>query len=163
HAELCRLQGEGPLGHYDTLHFSPDGRFLVQRCRAAGGWRGRLWKLGAEPTVVLPAADEGWDFSPGSRQVAVTHRKGRPIWIHDTETGRELRRFGVRDDPGCLLRWNPRRPLLAMTNRTVWRTIDVETGEVVVEVAGNGTGWLDWHPEGRILAVSNDRKICLWD
>src|SRR5262249_9186150 len=130
HAELCRLEGEGPLDYYDTLRFSPDGRFLVQHCRTPAGWRARLWKLdGAEPPVVLSAADGAWDFSPDSRQVAVTHGKDRQIWIHETETGRELRRFGFRDDPGWRLRWNPRRPLLAMINGTGWRTINVETGE----------------------------------
>jgi serine/threonine protein kinase/WD40 repeat protein len=165
HAELCRLPGDGPLDYYDTLRFSPDGRFLVQQCRVAAGWHGRLWKLGAEPTVVLSAADGCWAFSPDSRQVAVPWTKDREIRIHDTETGRELRRFGFRDAP-CWggLRWNPRRPLLAMCTGTRWRTINAETGEVVAEVAGNGLGWLDWHPEGRILAVSTDHnKICLWD
>jgi serine/threonine protein kinase/WD40 repeat protein len=164
HAELCRLPGEGPLDWYDTLRFSPDGRFLVQNCGTPAGRHGRLWKLGAEPTVVLDAADGAWDFSPDSRQVVVTHGKDRQIWIHDTETGGELRRLGVRDDPGWwALRWNPRRPLLAMTSGTVWRTIKVETGEVVAEGAGNGLEGFDWHPEGRILAVSTDRKIWLWD
>jgi serine/threonine protein kinase/WD40 repeat protein len=166
HAEVCpRLPSEGPLGYYDTLRFSPDGRFLVQQCRTPAGWPTRLWKLGAEPTVVLSAAGGTWDFSPDSRQVAVPFIKDREIRIHDTETGRELRRFRFPDDPGWILRWNPRRPLLAMIkpNGTGWRTINVETGEVAPGVAGNGLGWLDWHPEGRILAVQTDRKICLWD
>jgi serine/threonine protein kinase len=80
HAELCRLEGEGPLGFTDTLRFSPDGRFLVQHCRTAAGWRARLWKLdGAEPTVVLSAAPSGaWDFSPDSRQVAIRERGQAP-------------------------------------------------------------------------------------
>src|SRR5262249_37410410 len=69
HAELCRLPGEGPLDWYDTLRFSPDGRFLVQQCHTAVGWRSRLWKLdGAKPVVMLAAAWKGWDFSPDSRQ-----------------------------------------------------------------------------------------------
>ncbi len=163
HAELCCLAGKGPLDYYDTLRFSPDGRFLVQNCRTPAGWHSRLWKLGAKPTVVLSADDGAWDFSPDSRQVAVNHGKDRQIRIHDTETGRELRRFGSLDDSVWGLRWNPRRPLLAMTSGTRWRTINVETGEAVAEGAGNGLSWLDWHPEGRILAVATDRKICLWD
>ena len=94
HAELYRLRGEGPLDWYDTLRFSPDGRFLVQQCRTPAGWHGRLWKLdGAEPSVVLPGADGGWDFSPDSRQVAIPFTKDREIRIYDTETGRELRRL----------------------------------------------------------------------
>ena len=50
---------------------SPDGQFLVQHCRTATGLHRRLWKLdGAEPAVVLSAANEAWDFSPDSRQLA---------------------------------------------------------------------------------------------
>src|SRR5262249_19565584 len=106
HAELCRLPGEGPLDSADTLCFSPDGRFLVQQCRTAAGWRGRLWKLdGTKPAVVLSGADGGWELSPDSRQCAVPH-KDRSIRIHDTETGRELRRFRFQHDAGWKLRWN---------------------------------------------------------
>jgi serine/threonine protein kinase len=111
HTELGRLQGEGPLAGYDTLLFSPDGRFLVQKCRIAAGWRSRLWKLdGAEPAVVLSTAG-AFEFSPDSRQCAVA--EAREIRIHDPETGRELRRFRFQHDVGWRLRWNPRRPLLA--------------------------------------------------
>src|SRR5262249_46565578 len=93
HTEVCRVPGVGPLDWYDTLRFSPDGRFLVQQCRTATGWRSRLWKLdGAEPAVVLSAGDgvgAVWAFSPDSRQCAVPHIKDREVRIHATETGRE--------------------------------------------------------------------------
>jgi serine/threonine protein kinase/WD40 repeat protein len=166
HAELYHLPGVGALDFSETLRFSPNGRFLVQHFRTTGGWRNRLWKLdGAEPKVVLSAADGAWDFSPDSRQVAVPHVKDREIRIHATETGRELRRFRFQKDIGWRLRWNPWRPLLAVINGTALRTINVKTGAVVAEAAvPGGSNWLDWHPEGRLLAVAtNDRKICLWD
>jgi serine/threonine protein kinase/WD40 repeat protein/Tfp pilus assembly protein PilF len=166
HAELCRLPGVGPLDWYDTLHFSPDGRFLVQRCRTAAGWRSRLWRLdGREPAEMLALAGSAWDFSPDSRRCAVFDHQARALRIHDLEGGRELRRFRF-DDPGGRLRWNPRRPLLAQCLPTGWRTIDVETGKVVAELAvPGGCTWLAWHPEGRLLATSNDttRQITVWD
>jgi WD40 repeat protein len=166
HAELCRLPGEGPLDWYDTLRFSPDGRFLLQHCRTAAVWRSRLWKLNeGEPVVMLAAASIDWDFSPDSRQGAVFDHQAREVRIHDLETGRELRRFRF-DAAGGRLRWNPRRPLLAQCIPTGWRTIDVETGKVVAEgsVPG-GCSSLAWHPEGRLLAADNptNRHITIWD
>jgi serine/threonine protein kinase/WD40 repeat protein len=172
HAELCpRLPGEGPLAGYDTLRFSPDGRFLVQHCQSAAGWRIRLWKLdGGEPVVTLTATSERcvWEFSADSRQVAVPHGKDREVWIHDTETGRELRRFRFQDGPGQQLRWNPRRPLLAAHTSTGWQTIDVETGKIVAQATvPGGCDFLAWHPEGRLLACASyadgTYMITIWD
>jgi serine/threonine protein kinase len=177
HTELCRLPGEGPLDRYDTLRFSPDGRFLVQRCQTAAGWRFRLWKLdGAGPAVVLSAGQSRWEFSPDSRQCAVFDLQRRELRIYDLENldmGGVLQRFQYHDpghwqDNGGYqwLRWNPRRPLLAQVTPTGWRTMDVETGKVVAKEAGpGGCRWLAWHPEGRLLAVVSDAKhqITIWD
>jgi WD40 repeat protein len=122
-----------------------------------------LWKLGAEPVVVLSARGPTWDFSPDSRKCAVVDSEAHQIRIHDPETGRELRRFPYEGEV-AILRWNPRRPVLAIASPTGWRTISVETGEVVAEAAVPGCNRLDWHPEGRLLAVDTpDRKIRLWD
>jgi YD repeat-containing protein len=166
HAELCRLPGEGPLDWYDTLRFSPDGRFLVQQCHTPAGWRHRLWKLDeSEPRVVLAAPATAWDLSPDSRQCAVFDHQAREMRIHDSQTGRELRRFRYDGSGGGQLRWNPVRPTVAQNIPTGWRTIDVETGQVVAERAvPGGCTRLAWHPEGRLLAVTNDtRKITIWD
>jgi serine/threonine protein kinase/WD40 repeat protein len=166
HTELCRVPGDGPLAWFDTLRFSPDGRFLVQHCDTPAGWRGRLWKLhGAEPTAVLTLTNAGFEFSPDSRRCAVFDRSAQVLRIHDPETGRELRRFHC-DGTDWWMRWNPRRPLLAACNRTGWRTISVETGEVMAEVAVPGDlRYLAWHPEGRLLAMVNEttRQITIWD
>jgi WD40 repeat protein/tRNA A-37 threonylcarbamoyl transferase component Bud32 len=167
HAELCRLLGEGPLDWYDTLRFSPDGRFLVQTCHTAAGWRSRLWKLdGAEPVRMLTVPASGWDFRPDSGHCAVLDVQARELRIYDLETGRELRRFPCELD--SRLRWNPRRPLLAMGTPTGWRTINVETGEMVDVPVSGGCDTLAWHPEGRLLAAAaNDsdptHKITIWD
>jgi serine/threonine protein kinase/WD40 repeat protein len=168
HTELCRLPGEGPQDWGDSLHFSPDGRFLVQECRTSTGYRSRLWKLdGPKPMVVLRSRKWGWEFGPDSRQCAAFDSQARELRIHDLETGRELRRFRY-DVADCgWLRWNPRCPLLAQCTPTGWRTIDVETGKVVAEGAvPGGCTWLAWHPEGRLLATAGDRnstKMTIWD
>jgi WD40 repeat protein/tRNA A-37 threonylcarbamoyl transferase component Bud32 len=163
HTELCRLAGEGRLDGFDR--FSPDGRFLVQQCRAPAGWRCRLWKLdGAKPAVMLSAGESTWEFSPDSRQCAVFDHQAREMRIYDLETGRKLRRFQC-DHAGCL-RWNPRRPLLAHCTPTGWRTINVETGKVVAEATIPGIcQQVAWHPEGRLLAAHNDttHQITIWD
>jgi WD40 repeat protein len=165
HTELCRLPGGGPLDAYDALRFSPDGRLLVQQCRTAGGSRSRLWKLdGTEPAVVLSLGPSAWEFSPDSRQCAVFDRPARQMRICDPETGRVLRRFPC--DGVIRMRWNPRRPLLAGAISTGWRTFNVETGEVAAEVTFPGDcSWVDWHPEGRLLAANNNRthQITIWN
>jgi serine/threonine protein kinase/WD40 repeat protein len=168
HTELCLLRGDGPLDWYETLRFNPDGRCLVQVCGNPPRRRQRLWKVdGTEHAVMLTfAADGAWAFSPNCRQVAVPFPKDREIRIHDTETGHELRRFQFQHDVGWMLCWNPRRPLLAENTSTGWRTINVETGEVVAEASGSaGCTRVAWHPEGRLLAAANDdtRQITIWD
>jgi WD40 repeat protein len=166
HTELCRLRGEGPQGWYDTLRFSPDGRFVVQRYNTPVGWRSRLWKLdGAEPAVVLSGPEGGWEFCPDSRQCAVNYHKDQEIRIHDPETGRELQRFRYNGSLGPF-RWNPRHALLAVSTTTGWRTVNVETGEVAAAGAVPGVcTQIAWHPEGRLLAANNEttRQITIWD
>jgi WD40 repeat protein/Tfp pilus assembly protein PilF len=54
---------------------------------------------------------------------------------------------------------------VATTNSTIVELIDVDTGAIRGElrIPGNAT-WLDWHPDGEILAVSGqDRRIYLVD
>jgi serine/threonine protein kinase/WD40 repeat protein len=169
HTELYRLPGEGSDWYLETLPFSPDGRFQVQRCKSDAGWQCQLWKLdGAEQRRVLSASNTWtWAFSPDSRQIAIIQGKDRAIRVHDTDSGHELRRFRFQHEPGSMLRWNPRRPLLAEATSSGWRTINTETGEVVGEEASGIAGFirLAWHPEGRLLAMANDatRQITIWD
>jgi WD40 repeat protein len=169
HTELCRLPGQGPLDWYDTLRFSPDGRFLVQTGPKSvvglAGWRARLWKLdGPKPVVVLAVPGRDWDFSPDSQRCAVFDHQARELRIHHPETGRELRRFRYNGSPGQL-RWNPRRPQVAQCTPTGWRTVNIETGEVVAAGTVPGFYRLAWHPEGRLLATANwsTRQIAIWD
>ena len=163
-AELLRLPGLGPLNDFIGLEFSPDGRFLHRCYRRDGQWRGNLCRIdGPRPVVVLDAAYYGFAFSPDSRQLAAAY-PGGALCFYDVASGRELRRFPFKD-VGGLLRWNPRAPQVAMHSGNSFRSVQVETGQILAEWAvPGGPDWMDWHPAGRVVAVSSrDGKIHLWD
>jgi WD40 repeat protein len=166
--ELLTLPGAGWVDPYDGLMFSPNGRFLHQRCRTAHGWRSRVWKLDETRPVALLDDDHcGFAFSPDGREWAAYYPEGS-LRVCDASSGKELRgwRLDFPHDRPCLA-WNPRRPLLVAFSRSrpVW-VVNTGTGRVEWEIPMPGeNAWADWHPEGRLLAVSLDseRKIRLWD
>jgi serine/threonine protein kinase/WD40 repeat protein len=164
-AELLPLPGLGPLHDYLGLQFSPDGRFLHRFYRRDGQWRGNLCRIdGPRPVVLLDAAYQGGvAFSPDSRQLAAAY-PGIALCFYDVASGRELRRFPLKDVDACG-RWNPRAPQVAIYCGKFIRVVHVETGQILAEWAVPGRpDWMDWHPAGRVLAVSTyDLKIRLWD
>jgi serine/threonine protein kinase/WD40 repeat protein len=156
--ELFHLPAVKPLHSYNGLKFSPDGKLLRQAYPADRGYHLRLWKLdGTQPTVVLDQNVLAFGFRPDSQQYAVGQVDGS-IRICDAASGQEVKRFqpppiaGLRE-----LVWNPRLPQIALYSSASWRIMDSNTGELQPEVtiAGN-IFWLNWHPEGRLLAVSTD-------
>jgi WD40 repeat protein len=164
-ATLLILPRLGPLHDLDGLQFSPDGRFLHRKYRRDGKEHGNLCRIdGPQPVEVLDGMYDGFAFSPDSRQLAAADGDGR-LCFYDTASGRELRRFHFKEEPGAL-RWNPRAPQLALCNGKRLRIVNVENGHVLAEwdVPGRGDFWMDWHTDGRLLAVSaRDSKIHLWD
>jgi serine/threonine protein kinase/WD40 repeat protein len=165
--ELLRLPGGGLVDAYRGLQFSPDGRFLHQRCAVRGGWRSRLWDLeGLRPRAVLDDEHCNLAFRPDGCQCAAAY-PDRTIRFFETASGRELWRFPHALDPSCLLCWNPRLPQLLLCAGTSLGLMNVETGEVAAVGPKITTGHIsnvDWHPEGRLLAVADsDMTIHLWD
>jgi serine/threonine protein kinase/WD40 repeat protein len=166
-AELLRLPGIGVLHAYDGLRFGPDGRLLHQVCHVGQGLRARLWKLdGPQPVAVLDDDYRGFAFRPDGRQLAAGYADGT-IRLYDTESGQEVRRFSPGIPNIGFLSWNPKLPQIALGLPHAWRLLDANTGLVqpAAPVPGGFTQ-LDWHPEGRLLAVSTqhpDSKICLFD
>ncbi len=157
--ELFRLPGEGVIDNYGGMAFSPDGRFLHQRRTTANGLRSRLWSLeGPEPVLLPPKDYGGCAFSPDGRQFAAAYPDDS-VRLYDLPGGCEQRRYrvvGLR--PGRFLYWNPRRPLLAIDGERGYRLLDLETGQVQPEVpVPGGISWMDWHPEGRVLAVGGNQ------
>src|SRR5262249_39491926 len=163
--ETHRLPGVGPPYSYLAVWFSPDGRFLHQMCHADQGVRARLWKVdGPRPIAVLEDDHISFAFRPDSRQLAAGYADGS-IRLYDTESGQEVRGFRTRVAKVECMWWNPKLPQIALCTRGAWRLLDVDTGQVhpAVPVPG-GVSWADWHPEGRLLAVSSQgAKIYLWD
>jgi serine/threonine protein kinase/WD40 repeat protein/Tfp pilus assembly protein PilF len=162
-SELIRLPGFGPCSDYEGLSFSPDGRFL--HVRHAVNSQRRLWKLdGTEPVLVIDDRYDVGEFSPDSRRLAVSFNDGT-VRLLDTETGKEARRIAADLGPNPALRWNPKRSELVARSLTQWRLIDADTGECGPIVNANSASWMAWHPEGRLLAMTDERqrKIALWD
>jgi WD40 repeat protein len=163
-AELLRLPSLGPLDGYTGLEFSPDGHFLHRHYRRDGQERSNLCRIdGPQPVVVLDAAYDGFAFSPDGRQLAAFYPHDT-LCFYDVASGRELRRFPFKEAAGWL-RWNPRTPQLAKCSGNGLRILHVETGQVLAEwTVPARIDSIDWHPGGRLLAVSTrDHKIYLWD
>jgi serine/threonine protein kinase/WD40 repeat protein/Tfp pilus assembly protein PilF len=162
--ELFALPGAGPSTGYEGLRFSPDGRFL--HVIAVPQRRGRLWKLdGPRPALVADDDHGGFAFSPDSNRLAAAYPDGTVVFL-DCETGKALRRFSGVASGNEGLQWNPKSTEVAVWSRSSWRLLDAETGRLdpLTAVPG-GISWVAWHPDGRLLAVSNntDFKITLWD
>jgi WD40 repeat protein len=165
-AVLLRLPSLGPLLDYAGLEFSPDGRFLHRAFRRDGKVLGNLCRIdGPKAVQVLDKPYEGFAFSPDSRQLAAFHPDGGALCFYDVVSGRELRRFLFKEEEVAFLRWNPHAPQLAKCGGNRLLIVHVETGQVLAEwAAPSRIAWLDWHPGGRLLAVSTyDHKIHLWD
>ena len=159
-AELLQLPGEGPLTEYAGLAFSPDGRFLMQCCQSAQGFRRHFWNLdGPRPVIVLSGLST-YAFSPDGRQFVAGHADGS-IRLHDLETGRELNRYQVAGFTPISLAWNPRRPQLEVCdNRSAYHLLDLATGKFEAAVSvPRGISSSDWHPGGNLLATGNDHDI----
>jgi serine/threonine protein kinase/WD40 repeat protein/Tfp pilus assembly protein PilF len=171
--ELLQLPGGGTVSREEDLEFSPDGRFLHHARRVQKGFRSRMWDLAAPgPKAVLDDEHFQLAFSPDGRQCAACYSRDRTIRTLETASGRELRRFRLDVDlayPYLHLAWNPRLPqLLIGTGRDLW-LLDLNTGQVARVAPGflDEYDWEQWHPDGRILAVSgsknDERQIHLWD
>jgi WD40 repeat protein/Tfp pilus assembly protein PilF len=167
--QLLQLPGGGSVWSYGDLQFSPDGRFLHQRCRLQGGYRSRLWNLdGPKPITVLDDEHAALAFAPDSRQCAAFFSRDRSIRILETASGSELRRFRLDVELDDLL-WNPKLPQLSIRSfRGGSWLLDLDTGKVAsVGPKLDHYDWVDWHPDGRMLAVSGQKNheplIYLWD
>ncbi|HEY7308776.1 MAG TPA: WD40 repeat domain-containing serine/threonine protein kinase [Gemmataceae bacterium] len=164
--ELLHLPGGGRVDQYTGLQFSPDGRFLHHICNTPRGIRSRLWDLAApQPQAVLDDDHGRLAFRPDSRQFAATY-PDRTLRLFEAASGRELRRFSAGAQPIVYLHWNPRFPQVLLHTQASLRLLNVDTGEVseVGPKLPSRVSCAAWHPEGRLLALSDSsRKIHLWD
>ena len=102
-----------------------------------------------------------WD----SRQFAVTNMADPSVRVHDTTTGKEVRRLPL-DVPYVLLAFRPGSSDLAVGGGKVVRVFDLDAGNVPLRALSHPEYIysIAWHPDGRTLATTcNDLRIRLWD
>jgi serine/threonine protein kinase/WD40 repeat protein len=159
--ELFRFK---PPGGGGQMGISPDGRFLYQ----SSGGKGWLYRLDRKREVDIPLGDtRAATFSPDSQQVAVSCAD-HSIRLYETESGQEIKRYPIGKPLGDLF-WNPKRRLLAVRYHpwTGYGLLNLDTGAFDQRHGlPNLIFWMDWHPDGRILALSEggqDFRILLHD
>jgi WD40 repeat protein/tetratricopeptide (TPR) repeat protein len=157
---LQQLPAEGPVEGYLGLEFSPDGRLLHRMCLNK---HSTLFRLDGAQVVPLVPNHYHLAFRPDGRQFAAGYGDGS-VLLYDSDSGKELRRFATGLQGRLHLRWNPQLPALALLSANEIRLLDLETGTVCRLPAPAKVNWVDWHPHGRVLAVSgSDAKIYLCD
>src|SRR5262249_51131610 len=142
----------------------PDGRFVHHRCQLRSGWSTKLWTLDGEKPVVLVNGYQCIAFRADSRQAAISYDDGT-VRILDLPSGKEVARWhdGLT---GCIIRWNPKLAQLALRGGRLLKVVDVETGNVQMEkqfAASQMVTSLGWHPDGHIIACSDEPRIILLD
>lgn len=174
HVEVARLACPGGVEYYDGLKFSPDGRYLYQRCSqtSRSGLRPRclVWDLSTSPAIaVLDEVCFAVDFNGDSSAVALGFDDGT-VQIHDLPSGARRQQFQA-GGAKPYVKWNPVLPRLAMrfvapgtsANARI-RIVDIHTGEMLREKSEfDHWGNLSWHPDGRLLALSNFLSVMIWD
>ena len=133
--EIASLPSSGRIA-WAGLLFSPDGRFLQHRF--ADG-RVKLWKLdGAEPVVVFedqvssPGPESRASFRRDSRQLAVSNPEDRSVRIHDTTTGKLVRRLPLAL-PAVHLAFRPGSPHLAVSGGKAVCVFDLDAGDIPLQ------------------------------
>jgi serine/threonine protein kinase/WD40 repeat protein len=167
--EEARLKVDGALGGYDGIRFSHDGAFLHARYVTSGGNAGRCWDLRTSPPIPVVDHDLGpFAFEPNGHLCAAAFADGS-VRIVDLLSGTERRGFPgvVENDPAWMMEWSPQQPHLAILSEHLLRILDAETGQILMSKTSEGKlfGHVDWHPGGRMIAVSVSRmyQIVLLD
>ena len=165
---LDRLSGSGLRATF--VRFSPDGRYLAAKHEEEGiGAELAIYDLARQaPTLRVPNGmhEQALDFSPDGRSVAAGRRDGS-IVLYDLASGRESRRL----PPGAIprtIRFDPSGRRIAVASPNSDPTVQVrrvDDGRVEAEWAReSGASSVDWHPQGRWIAVGGeDGRIHLID
>ena len=159
--EIYRLAGISPGNYRPAL--SPDGGYVT--VFDAGRGRVYVWNLARAdvPRVLnVPAVGDAC-FSPDSRQLALQEPDGA-ISLFDLATSTMVRRLPKLPSV-CNLAFHPGGRRLAVSCSSFAQALDLETGKVFWQknLAARSSGWAQWHPAGKTLAVGDGDGISLWD
>ncbi|HSL20321.1 MAG TPA: caspase family protein [Vicinamibacterales bacterium] len=137
----------------------PEARLLtVLRVPMDAGHEGQLFALALSPDgkTVAAAGWTGWDWE----------RQGS-IYLFDVASGDLVRRFGGLNETISALAWSPDGQHLAvgLQSRGGFRVLRADTGAVVVDDPqyNDKLQDLDFSPHGRIVAVSLDGMVRLYE
>jgi WD40 repeat protein/serine/threonine protein kinase len=182
-AEICRLPAPGPGETFST--FSPDGRVLavmhpgrglVQVWTVVGKEAADVSKPsdavpGTEPAKVLDETWYSWGgfcFSPDSRQVAL-QRSDLSAGVFDLATAKCVKRLPLVDGVERFA-FNRKGGQFAIASEGAAQVLDLQTGMATWQrPRAGGRPWLEWHPDGKTLAVGESMAdgsgdiISLWD
>ena len=155
--EIGQFAGYEPP--YDSLEFSPDGRFLFVAC-GPGHTRVEVVDLKRKEVFLrLPQLKfRAVDFSADSRLVAISYdqpNSNYPVRVFDLTLRKEVRSFDHGSLP-YIISFHPKQSNLLLTsdeNPTV-RVWDVAEGRVVQSFTHpDGVQGICWHPDGHMLAT----------
>jgi WD40 repeat protein len=137
----------------------PETRLLsVLRVPIDEGHEGQLFALAVSPdgTTVAAAGWTGWDWE-----------KQGSIYLFDLASGDLVRRYGGLNETVSALAWSPDGQYLAvgLQSRGGFRVLRADTGEVVAHDPqfNDKLQDLDFSPQGRIVAVSLDGMVRLYE
>ncbi len=157
--DQVRLPGNGlPVM---MVRFSRDGRYLAVKHQERGEVVLVVWDTRrAAKLLDVPAGVYGdaCDFHPDGRMLAAGRRDGS-IVLYDLDRGRELRRFPPGPVPQSI-RFDPTGRRLVTVSPGARDGIlvrDVKDGTIAARWAlPEREHAVDWHPDGRWIAVGND-------
>jgi WD40 repeat protein len=183
---ILDAHGEQQIAHVPDLttameiRFSPDSRTVVVSTNLLGGaiqaWRvvdradtGDPQPIDRSIFDALLTDCTQFDVSADGRRLAVGRLDGS-VTVHDLQTGEQLCRLPLEDDPYCLA-FHPDTTRLAVCCRgqtarvEVW---NVDTAAMVAELTSPAgeVKCIAWHPEGELLAIgvkAADNRAEIWD
>ena len=155
---------------FDSIEFSPDGRFLFVAC---GPEHTRIEVVDLKRKEVFLSLPQlkfrAMDFSADSRLVAVSYdqpNSNYPVRIFDLTLRKEVLSFDHGSRPYSI-NFHPKQSNLLLTSdwKPTVRIWDVQRGRVVQRFPHpDWVQGIDWHPDGHLVATAcADGKVRLWE
>jgi serine/threonine protein kinase/WD40 repeat protein len=169
-SEVCRFQVPGAISGYFGLGFSPEGSRLHVAFETNGNRsrKGQVWDLTTErPRLVCEDDGQAFSFEPGGTRFAAVFDDGT-VRIADGaifDGWHSITGIRVISPHLTFIAWNPCHPTVALHDGGNIQIFDLIEQRVVAVIPCEQPWAIDWHPDGRLLAVviTASRTIELWD